>query len=173
VISRGFYALGSTWLPTIVGTAVAFAAVPLYIVLRRHWGTIGLATASTISITVYVLLLGFLHRRRFEREAAKRGTTLHGGPGMLDAALRLAAAAGIAIGIGLAVRAALLQSLPGTDLAAILLRAAALCAVGGGAYLALAQLFGIRELATFERMLLRHLKLRRPTLRHLSDAPPH
>jgi len=60
VISRGFYALGSTWLPTIVGTAVAFAAVPLYIVLRRHWGTIGLATASSISITVYVLLLGFL-----------------------------------------------------------------------------------------------------------------
>jgi putative peptidoglycan lipid II flippase len=142
-------------------------------VLRRHWGTIGLATASSISITVYVLLLGLLQRRRFEREAAQRGTTLHGGPGMLDAALRLAAAAGIAIGIGLAVRAALLQSLPGTDLAAILLRAAALCAVGGGAYLALAQLFGIRELATFERMLLRRLKLRRPTLRHLSDAPPH
>jgi putative peptidoglycan lipid II flippase len=54
VISRGFYALGSTWMPTIVGTAVAFAAVPLYIVLRRHWGTIGLATASSISITAYV-----------------------------------------------------------------------------------------------------------------------
>jgi putative peptidoglycan lipid II flippase len=109
VISRGFYALGSTWVPTIVGTAVAFAAVPLYIVLRGHWGTIGLATASSISITAYVLLLGFLQRRRFEREAAQRGTTLHDSPGMLDAALRLAAAAGIAIAIGLTVRAALLQ----------------------------------------------------------------
>jgi hypothetical protein len=92
---------------------------------------------------------------------------------MLDAALRLAAAAGIAIGIGLAVRAALLQLLPGTGLAAIFVRAAALCAIGGGTYLALAQLLGIRELATFERMLLRRLKLRRPTLRHVSDAPPH
>jgi putative peptidoglycan lipid II flippase len=31
VIGRGFYALGSTWLPTLVGTAVAFAVLPLYI----------------------------------------------------------------------------------------------------------------------------------------------
>ena len=158
---------------TIVGTAVAFAAVPLYIVLRRHWGTIGLATASSISITVYVLLLGFLQRRRFEREAAQRGTSLHGGPGMLNSALRLAAAAGIAIGIGLAVRFALLQSVPGVSLPAIFLRATVLCAIGSGVYLALAQLFGIHELVTFERMLLRRLTLRRPTLRHVSDAPPH
>jgi putative peptidoglycan lipid II flippase len=159
--------------PTIVGTVVAFAAVPLYVVLRRHWGTIGLATASSISITVYVLLLGFLQRRRFEREAARRGSTLHEGPGMLDAALRLAAAAGIAIGIGLAVRVALLQSLPGVSLPVIFLRASVLCVTGGGIYLLLAQLFGIRELVTFERMLLRRLKLRRPLLKHVSDAPPH
>jgi hypothetical protein len=92
---------------------------------------------------------------------------------MLDAALRLAAAAGIAIAIGLAVRFALLQSLPGLSLPAIFLRATVLCAIGSGIYLALAQLFGIRELATFERMLLRRLKLRRPTLRHASDAPSH
>jgi hypothetical protein len=32
-------------------TAFAFAAVSFYIVLCRHWGTIGLATASLISIT--------------------------------------------------------------------------------------------------------------------------
>ena len=81
---------------------------------------------------------------------------------MLDAALRLAVAAGIAIGIGLALRAALLGWLPGTNLVAILVRAAVLCAVGGGVYLALARLFGIRELEKFERMLLRRLKLGRP-----------
>ena len=174
VISRGFYALGSTWLPTIVGTAVAFAAVPLYIVLRRHWGTIGLATASSISITVYVLLLGFLQRRRFEREAAQRGTTLHGGarharrgaaPRRWRPALRSAS--------GSPCAPRFLQSLPGTDLAAIFVRATVLCAIGGGIYLALAQLFGIRELATFERMLLRRLKLRRPTLRDAGSAPQH
>ena len=38
VISRGFYAFGSTWLPTIVGTLIAFLAVPFYIALRQQWG---------------------------------------------------------------------------------------------------------------------------------------
>ena len=38
VISRGFYAFGSTWLPTIVGTLIAFVTVPLYIALRQQWG---------------------------------------------------------------------------------------------------------------------------------------
>jgi putative peptidoglycan lipid II flippase len=38
VISRGFYALGSTWLPTTVGTAVAFCAVPLYVLFRQKYG---------------------------------------------------------------------------------------------------------------------------------------
>ena len=163
VISRGFYALGSTWLPTIVGTMVAFAAVPLYVLLRQHWGAIGLATASSFAILVYVLLLGWLQRRRFEREAAAgapRSTTC---PGMLDAALRLALAAGIAIGLGFAVRMALLHGCPvSTCPIAILVRATVLCAAGGAIYLALARLFGIRELEKFERMLLRRLKFRRP-----------
>jgi putative peptidoglycan lipid II flippase len=162
VISRGFYALGSTWLPTITGTIVAIAAVPLYVVMRRHWGAIGLATASSISILVYVLALGWLQRRRFEREAAAKGTTLDDIPGMLDAALRLALAAGIAIVLGLAVRTALLRSLPGVDLPVILMRATVLCTVGSAIYLALARLFGIRELERFERMLLRRLKFRQP-----------
>jgi putative peptidoglycan lipid II flippase len=162
VISRGFYALGSTWLPTITGTIVAIAAVPLYVVMRRHWGAIGLATASSISILVYVLALGWLQRRRFEREAAAKGTTLDDIPGMLDAALRLALAAGIAIVLGLAVRMALLRSLPGVDLPVILVRATVLCTAGSAIYLALARLFGIRELERFERMLLRRLRFRQP-----------
>jgi len=167
VISRGFYALGSTWLPTTIGTAVAFAMVPLYVVLRRQWGAIGLAVASAVAILVYVLLLGWLQRRRFEREAAAKGTTLADASGMLDAALRLATAAGVAIGAGLGVRALLLAYLPGTQLGVILVRAAVLCGLGLGIYLAVARLLGIRELATFERMLLRRLRLRR------GYPPPH
>ncbi len=104
LISRGFYALGSTWLPTIVGTIIAFLMAPLYVVLRHQWGAIGLAIASSIAIVVYVLLLGWLQHRRFEREAAAKAATLDGAPGMLGAALRLAAAAGIAIGIGFGAR---------------------------------------------------------------------
>ena len=98
VISRGFYALGSTWLPTAVGTAVAFCAVPLYVLLRQQNGAIGLAIASAIAIVVYVLLLGWLQYRRFSREAAARGDSLDRVYGMLDPALRMGLACGTAIG---------------------------------------------------------------------------
>lgn len=162
VISRGFYALGSTWLPTIVGTIIAFVVVPLYVVLRQNWGTIGLAIASSVAILVYVFLLGWLQYRRFEREAAARGTTLHDVPGMLNGALRLAVAAGVAIAIGLAVRAQLLEFVPGVHLTAILIRATVLCAVGIGTYVVFARILGVRELIEIEAILLRKLKLRPP-----------
>ena len=162
LISRGFYALGSTWLPTIVGTMVAFLTVPLYVVLRHQWGAIGLAIASSLAILVYVLLLGWLQRRRFEREAAAKGATLHGVPGMLKAAIRLAVAAGIAIGVGLRVRIFLFQFLPGMHLGVMLMRASILCVIGVGIYLGLAQLFGISELAELKRLVMRRLRLQRP-----------
>jgi putative peptidoglycan lipid II flippase len=162
VISRGFYALGSTWLPTIVGTIIAFVMVPLYVVLRQNWGTIGLAIASSVAILVYVFLLGWLQYRRFEREAAARGTTLHDLPGMLNGALRLAVAAGVAIAIGLAVRAQLVELVPGVHLTAILIRATVLCAVGIGTYVVFARILGVRELIEIEAILLRKLKLRPP-----------
>ena len=162
VISRGFYALGSTWLPTIVGTIIAFVVVPLYVVLRQNWGTIGLAIASSVAILVYVFLLGWLQYRRFEREAAARGTTLHDVPGMLNGALRLAVAAGVAIAIGLAVRAQLLEFVQGVHLTAILIRATVLCAVGIGTYVVFARILGVRELIEIEAILVRKLKLRPP-----------
>jgi putative peptidoglycan lipid II flippase len=158
VISRGFYALGSTWVPTIVGTMVAFLTAPIYVVLRWQWGAIGLAIASSVAILVYVLLLGWLQYRRFRREAAAKGTTLEDVPSMLGAALRLAAAAGIAIGIGLVARVLLLQFLPGVDLTVLILRAIVLCAIGVGIYLACARFFGIDELDKLTRILLRKLK---------------
>jgi putative peptidoglycan lipid II flippase len=147
VISRGFYALESTWLPTMIGTAIAVIMVPVYVVLRQHSGAIGLAVASSTAIMAYVMLLGWLQRRRFEREAAARGATLEGSPGMLVAALRLALAAGIAAGLGLVARPLLLQWLPDLQVTTILLRATLLCSLGTGAYLILARLLGVREVA--------------------------
>jgi putative peptidoglycan lipid II flippase len=156
VISRGFYALGNTWLPTLVGTAIAVAMTPLYVVLRQRDGAIGLAVASSIAITVYVLLLGLLQWRRFEREVAANGESLQGA-GMLGAALRMALAAGIAIGLGLLARAGLLHLLPDTHLAAVLLRAALLCVFGIGAYAGLAHLFGVRDIADLRDVLVHRL----------------
>ncbi len=161
VISRGFYALGSTWLPTMVGTIVAFALVPLYVVLRQHWGAIGLAIASSVAILTYVLLLGWLQFRRFKREAKARDATLDGTPGMMGAALQMAAAALIAIGAGWGVRILLLGLLPGLHLAEIVTRAMTLCGVGVGTYLVLLRIFGVRELAEVERLVARKFKIGR------------
>ncbi len=162
LISRGFYALGSTWLPTIAGTLVAFLAVPLYVVLRHQWGAIGLAIASSVAILVYVLLLGWLQRRRFEREAAAKGGTLRGVPGMLKAAARLALAAGIAIGVGLGVRIFLFHFLPGMHLGVTVMRASILCAIGVSIYVVLARLFGISELTELTLLVMRRLRLQAP-----------
>ena len=160
VISRGFYALGRTWLPTIVGTIIAFVMVPFYVVLRQNCGAIGLAIASSAAILVYVLLLGWLQYRRFEHEAAAREMTLRDVPGMLHGALRLAVAAGVAIAIGLAVRAQLLTLFPGVHLNAILIRVTVLCAVGISTYVAVARILSVRELIEIEVVLLRKLRLR-------------
>jgi putative peptidoglycan lipid II flippase len=160
VISRGFYALESTWLPTMVGTAIAAIMVPVYVLLRRQGDAIGLAVASSTAIMAYVMLLGWLQRRRFEREAAIRGATLQGSSGMLVAALRLALAAGIAASLGLIARAQLLQWLPDMHLTTILLRATLLCAFGTGTYVILARLLGVHEMAEIEDIVLRRLRLR-------------
>jgi len=166
VIARGFYALGSTWLPTIVGTIIAAAAVPLYVALRRLDGAIGLAIASSVAITVYVALLGWLQRRRFEREAAARGTTLAETRGMLAAVSRMAAAAAIASGLALWLRGPVLHWLPGMTLAPVLLRAVLLCSLGLGMYVALAHLFGVRDLAELKTLLMHRLHEPRHLVEH-------
>ena len=77
-------------------------------------------------------------------------------------------AAGIAIAAGLLVRDMLLQFLPGTQIAVILARVPS-CVRSEVSiylvYLALARLFGIRELARLQRLLLRRWRSRQPALR--------
>jgi nucleotide-binding universal stress UspA family protein len=138
VISRGFYALGGAWLPTVLGTSIAVAAAPIHVTLGEELGENGLAIASAIVITVYVSALGALQRVRFKREAAERGVTLRSEAGMLDGALRLGVAAVAAIGVGLLAREQLLQLLPGVGLLALLFRGGALCAFAVALYALLA-----------------------------------
>jgi len=108
-----------------------------------------------------VFLLGWLQRRRFDREAASRGTSLAGVPGMLSAALRLAAAAAIAIAAGLALRAVLVPLVPGVGFVALFARGIVLCGVGIAIYATAARLFGVRELVDLAGMLTRRLRRRR------------
>ena len=153
VISRGFYALGSTWLPTTVGTAVAFCAVPLYVLLRQSYGAIGLAIASAIAILVYVLLLGWLQHRRFRREAAARNDSLDRVRGMLGPALRMAFACAAAIVGGLVIRSLLPQFVLGMGLFVVLMRSGMLCLVGLGIYLIVARLLRIQEFSDIQQLL--------------------
>jgi putative peptidoglycan lipid II flippase len=72
LVARGFYALGNTWLPALLGTCVALAAYPLYAYAGRTAGTRGLALASSIAVIVYVVLLAALLERRMARETGAR-----------------------------------------------------------------------------------------------------
>jgi putative peptidoglycan lipid II flippase len=168
VISRGFYALGSTWLPTTVGTAVAFCAVPIYVLLRQKYGAIGLAIASAIAILTYVLLLGWLQYRRFSREAAARADSLDRVCGMVGPALRMGFACATAIAGGLVIRFLLPQFLLRMDLNVILLRSAMLCFVGLGIYFVIARLLKIHELSEIQLLINRKLN-RKHYLRHRPD----
>lgn len=59
VIARGFYALGNTTLPAVLGTVVAVVAFPAYFFAGSLGGTHGLALVSSLAILVYVALLGW------------------------------------------------------------------------------------------------------------------
>jgi len=101
IITRAFYARGDTWRPMLVGTVVAGAAIPLYLVLGRSYGVLGLAAAGAIGMTVNALATLLLARR------------LHGGPSLArlgGTALRTAVA-----GVAGAATAMLLRSGFGVD----------------------------------------------------------
>lgn len=160
LISRGFYALGSTWLPTTVGTAIAIVMAPLYVGLRMIFGADGLAVASSVAIIAYIFVLGWLQRRRFEREAAARGQQLSNEHGMLDGALRMGLAALVATGVGLLARLGLLALAPGVQPVALVGRALTLGVVGLAAYAGLAHALGVREIGMLWSMAARRLRAR-------------
>jgi putative peptidoglycan lipid II flippase len=56
LVARGFYAQGKTWLPTLIGTAVTLAALPLY-ALAAQSGALALTYASSAAISAYVVAL--------------------------------------------------------------------------------------------------------------------
>ncbi|MCK6507692.1 virulence factor MviN [Myxococcota bacterium] len=119
LLSRGFYVLGKTWLPSLLGTLVVFLAYPIYHLAGQGLGTLGLAAASTFAVTVYVLILGLLLRREY--------------PGVPDGfgAFALRVIPSVALGVAVPTAA---QAL-GLDLGAALPQAAVLGALGGASYL--------------------------------------
>ena len=63
--ARAFYAAGDTLTPMIASTLIVVASLPLYAILNRTHGTIGLAIASDIGITANTLVTAILlHRKK-------------------------------------------------------------------------------------------------------------
>ena len=87
IAARTFYARADTWRPMVLGTAVALAAIPLYLSLARRYGVLGLAAAGAIGMSVNALATLILAR------------WLHGAPDLgrlLSTAARAALIAGAA-----------------------------------------------------------------------------
>ncbi len=57
LLSRGFYAAQRTWLPSLLGTVLSGVMIPVYYYLSQKYSYFGLATAGTIGIFIYCLLL--------------------------------------------------------------------------------------------------------------------
>jgi putative peptidoglycan lipid II flippase len=94
LIARGFYALGNTWMPALLGTVVAAASYPLYVLAREHWGVRGLAVASSGAIVAYTLILFWRLDRRLLRDS-----TAAQGLGKFMARALVVLAAGIGAGV--------------------------------------------------------------------------
>ena len=60
ILSRGFYATQTTWLPSLWGSITTILFIPVYTYLAKKMETQGLALAGTLGITFYVGTLSLL-----------------------------------------------------------------------------------------------------------------
>ncbi len=144
VVSRGFWARGKTWGPTLLGTAVALLCLPLYLGLAELWGTAGLALASSVAMTVYVIILMLWLRRSFPGVPDHYGSFF----------LRVLPAVAVGVGVGMALDAALPPLAP-------LLRGGALALVSMAAFVGAAALLRVPDLSEVIGLVTRRLRRRR------------
>ncbi len=149
LIARGFYALGDTLTPTVVGSVVTLLLFPLYVVLGETWGGDGLAVASSVAISANVLALSWALRRRVALDTPPTA------PGMVDALLRLAPAVALGVGLASVVAPYLPPALPA------LVRGSLLGGLSTLTCLACAALLGVGEVGEVARGLRHRLRRRR------------
>lgn len=149
LVSRGFYAMQQTWMPSLLGSVVVIVAYPLYGLLARELGGLGLTLASSLAITVYTAWMTVMLRRRMAGPDA---------PGLIDVVLRMIPAVLIATAAGLGLREVL--HIPA------LFRGAITGSVSLALCLVLARLFGVAEVSALTS------RVRDIVLRRLRRAPP-
>jgi putative peptidoglycan lipid II flippase len=126
IMARAFYARADTWRPMLLGTAIALAAIPMYLFLGRTYGVRGLALAPCIGMTANALATIAWAR------------WLHGAPSLSALVATVARAAAIAVPVAVVLRL-LIPATSAGALAALLSFAAGAVAyaalVGGGTWL--------------------------------------
>jgi putative peptidoglycan lipid II flippase len=145
---RPFFARGDTWRPMLIGSVVAVAAVPLYVMLGRRFGAAGIAAAGVLGMSVNAVVTLMIARR------------LHGAPDLGALASTGLRALLIAVVAGAATHAlvalAALGAGPFADLA-----------LGGSVFAALAAAgiagFGDRPMRDAAGRVLRRLRRSRST----------
>ena len=131
LLARGFYANRNTWVPTLVGSAVVLLFWPAYRGLGASFGGLGLAVASSLAVSSYVVALAVMLRRRMAGPESPR---------ILGLVLRMVPAVGLAVAAGRGLDSVL--ALPALAQGAL---------TGGLALmlcLVLARLFGVPEVST-------------------------
>jgi putative peptidoglycan lipid II flippase len=64
IYSRAFFAAGETFSPMLAGTIITVISIPIYWLLHRRFGVIGLAWASNLAILIHTVTLAtLLHRQ--------------------------------------------------------------------------------------------------------------
>jgi peptidoglycan biosynthesis protein MviN/MurJ (putative lipid II flippase) len=131
----------NTWMPTIVGSVIMVVAYPVYAWAGKTHGGMGLALVSSCAISLYVVILGTLLRRRIAGPESPR---------IVDMVLPMlvAVALGIAAGEGLEH---LLPSMP------VLLNGTLVGLTATFVCLLVAWLLKVREVAEVASMLRRKL----------------
>jgi putative peptidoglycan lipid II flippase len=77
IYARAFYAAGDTLTPAVSGTVITMLSIPIYGLLYRSFGVIGLAVASDLGILALTVTMAvLLHRKRLVSLASLEGGEL-------------------------------------------------------------------------------------------------
>jgi putative peptidoglycan lipid II flippase len=149
LLARGFYALGNTWTPALLGTGVALAAWPVYGLARERFGIAGLASTSALAITAHAVVLYSSLAVRLRRAGAERPA------GLVVFTLRSLACCAVSIGAGWSLSRALPDASTTLGSAARLLAVASAC---WGSFIATGVLVGISECRAAIAPILRRIR---------------
>lgn len=159
MLSRGFYARRSMWPPTLLGSAAAILTLPLYWLFMTRfpsWGigeaVEGLAFASACGMNLFALALLLVYYRKVGWR--------HGRPLLAVIAKALVCLA-LSVVVGYGARLGLsLAGVPRAALWAVLLRSLSVGSVFVVAFVVLARMVGLEDVALLLRRLLGRIRRR-------------